>query len=101
PHALEVQPGLQRAAAALRPRATRGVRAAPPRAPRDHDPRPDEPLHPPRAEAGARPLVTGRIGAVADAVLIYADSFRSADRRHAVPLAVPDPILYAESNGSR
>ena len=38
---------------------------------------------------------------MADAVLIYADSFRSADMRHAVPLGVPDPFLYAETNGSR
>jgi Xaa-Pro aminopeptidase len=38
---------------------------------------------------------------VADAVLIYADSFRSADMRQAVPLAVPDPFLYAEQSGSR
>jgi Xaa-Pro aminopeptidase len=38
---------------------------------------------------------------VADAVLIYADSFRSPDMRHAVPLGVPDPFLYAERNGSR
>jgi Xaa-Pro aminopeptidase len=38
---------------------------------------------------------------VAEAVLIYADSFRSADMRHAVPLGVPDPFLYAEANGSR
>jgi Xaa-Pro aminopeptidase len=38
---------------------------------------------------------------VADAVLIYADSFRSADMRQAVPLGVPDPFLYAEQNGSR
>jgi Xaa-Pro aminopeptidase len=34
-------------------------------------------------------------------VLIYSDSIRSADMRHAVPLAVPDPFLYAEANGSR
>jgi Xaa-Pro aminopeptidase len=38
---------------------------------------------------------------VSDAVLIYADSFRSADMRHAVPLGVPDPFLYVEENGSR
>jgi len=38
---------------------------------------------------------------VADALLIYADSFRSADMRHAVPLGVPDPFLFAEQNGSR
>jgi Xaa-Pro aminopeptidase len=34
-------------------------------------------------------------------VLIYADTFRSADMRHAVPLGVPDPILYAEKDGAR
>ena len=38
---------------------------------------------------------------MADAVLIYADCFRSADMRHAVPLGVPDPFLYAEENGTR
>jgi Xaa-Pro aminopeptidase len=37
---------------------------------------------------------------VADA-LIYADSMRSADMRHAVPLAVPDAFLYAEANGAK
>ena len=43
-----------------------------------------------------------RIGsALADGVLIYGDSFRSADLRHAVPLGVPDPFLYAEQNGNR
>ena len=36
-----------------------------------------------------------------EAVLIYADSFRSAEMRHAVPLGVPDPFLYAEENGSK
>ena len=38
---------------------------------------------------------------MADALLIYADSFRSADMRQAVPLGVPDPFLYAEQNGGR
>jgi Xaa-Pro aminopeptidase len=38
---------------------------------------------------------------VTGGVLIYADSFRSADMRHAVPLGVPDPFLYAEQNGTR
>jgi Xaa-Pro aminopeptidase len=38
---------------------------------------------------------------MADGVLIYGDSFRSADMRHAVPLGVPDPFLYAEENGTR
>lgn len=32
-------------------------------------------------------------------LLICADSIRSADMRHAVPLAVPDPFVYAEANG--
>jgi Xaa-Pro aminopeptidase len=45
---------------------------------------------------------TDRIeAAVPDALLICADSIRSADMRHAVPLAVPDPFLYAETNGTR
>lgn len=34
-------------------------------------------------------------------VLIYADSIRSADMRHEIPLAVPDPFLYGERNGTR
>ena len=38
---------------------------------------------------------------MADSVLIYADTFRSADMRNAVPLSVPDPFLYAERNGAR
>jgi Xaa-Pro aminopeptidase len=33
-------------------------------------------------------------------LLICADSIRSADMRHAVPLAVPDPFLYAEAAGA-
>jgi len=37
---------------------------------------------------------------VAD-VLIYADSFRSPEMRHEVPVAVPDPFLYAEHDGRR
>src|SRR5213078_3008752 len=41
-----------------------------------------------------------RIAAVTD-VLIYADTFRSADMRHAIPLGVPDPILYAEAGGAK
>ena len=38
---------------------------------------------------------------MAGPILIYGDSFRSADMRQAVPLGVPDPFLYAESDGSR
>jgi Xaa-Pro aminopeptidase len=37
---------------------------------------------------------------VAD-VLILADSVRSADMRHVVPVAVPDAFLYAETGGRR
>jgi Xaa-Pro aminopeptidase len=32
---------------------------------------------------------------------MYADTFRSPDMRHAVPLGVPDPILYAEKDGAK
>jgi len=35
------------------------------------------------------------------AVLIHADTIRSADMRHAVPVAVPDPFLYVEQDGRR
>lgn len=34
-------------------------------------------------------------------VLIYADTFRSPELRHEVPIGVPDPFLYAEKNGVR
>ena len=33
--------------------------------------------------------------------LIYADTFRSPELRHEVPLGVPDPILYAEKDGNK
>ena len=36
---------------------------------------------------------------MADQVLIYADTLRSPEMRHEVPLAVPDPFLYAERDG--
>lgn len=32
-------------------------------------------------------------------VLIYADTFRSPELRHEVPLGIPDPFLYAERDG--
>jgi len=35
------------------------------------------------------------------AVLICADSTRSPEMRHEVPVAVPDAFLYAEQNGRR
>jgi Xaa-Pro aminopeptidase len=34
-------------------------------------------------------------------VLIYADSLRSPEMRHEVPLGIPDPFLYAEREGER
>jgi Xaa-Pro aminopeptidase len=34
-------------------------------------------------------------------VLIYADTVRSPEMRHEVPVAVPDPFIYAERNGAR
>ncbi len=34
-------------------------------------------------------------------VLIYADSLRSPELRHEVPIAVPDAFLYAEKDGER
>ena len=34
-------------------------------------------------------------------VLIYADSIRSPEMRHEVPISVPDPFLYVERDGSR
>ncbi len=34
-------------------------------------------------------------------VLIYADTFRSPELRHEVPLGVPDPFLYAEKDGKK
>ena len=34
-------------------------------------------------------------------VLIYADTVRSPELRHEIPLSVPDPFLYIERNGSR
>jgi Xaa-Pro aminopeptidase len=34
-------------------------------------------------------------------VLIYADTFRSPELRHEVPLGIPDPFLYAEKDGTK
>jgi Xaa-Pro aminopeptidase len=34
-------------------------------------------------------------------VLIFGDTIRSPELRHEVPLAIPDPFLYAEHDGSR
>ena len=34
-------------------------------------------------------------------LLIYADTLRSPELRHEVPVAIPDPFLYAERNGDR
>ena len=35
------------------------------------------------------------------AVLVFADSIRSPEMRHEMPLPVPDPFLYLEQDGSR
>jgi Xaa-Pro aminopeptidase len=34
-------------------------------------------------------------------VLMYADTFRSPELRHEVPIGIPDPFLYAEQDGVR
>jgi Xaa-Pro aminopeptidase len=34
-------------------------------------------------------------------VMIFADTMRSPEMRHEVPVAVPDPFLYVEHNGSK
>ena len=38
---------------------------------------------------------------MADQVLIYADTERSPELRHELPVAIGDPFLYAERNGTR
>jgi Xaa-Pro aminopeptidase len=38
---------------------------------------------------------------VADQVLIYADTLRSPEMRHEVPVMIPDPFVYLELNGDR
>src|SRR5207249_6191593 len=32
---------------------------------------------------------------------MYADTFRSPELRHEVPIGIPDPFLYAEKDGAR
>ena len=34
-------------------------------------------------------------------VIIFGDTIRSPELRHEVPIAVPDPFVYVERNGSR
>src|SRR4051794_14775580 len=34
-------------------------------------------------------------------VLMYADSYRSPELRHEVPIGIPDPFLYAEQDGTK
>jgi len=34
-------------------------------------------------------------------VLIYADTYRSPELRHEVPIGIPDPFLYAEKDGTK
>jgi Xaa-Pro aminopeptidase len=48
-------------------------------------------------------LVLGTVSSIPRVgdVLIYADSIRSPELRHEIPVPVPDPFLYAERNGRR
>ncbi len=41
------------------------------------------------------------MGSPTDDLLIYGDSERSPDMRHAIPLAIGDPFAYAETGGRR
>jgi Xaa-Pro aminopeptidase len=41
------------------------------------------------------------MAAVAEQVLIFADTERSPELRHELPVAIGDPFLYAETNGKR
>jgi Xaa-Pro aminopeptidase len=53
---------------------------------------------------GTRPAARPRpakIRRVPDQVLIYADTVRSPEMRHEVPVTVPDPFVYLEVNGDR
>src|SRR5947199_3743535 len=34
-------------------------------------------------------------------VLMYADTYRSPELRHEVPIGIPDPFLYAEQDGTK
>src|SRR5436305_1951010 len=34
-------------------------------------------------------------------VLMYADTYRSPELRHEVPIGIPDPFLYAETDGAK
>ena len=44
---------------------------------------------------------TGRMPRRMPDVLIFADSVRSPEMRHEVPVLVPDPFLYVEKDGKR
>src|SRR5438445_12621887 len=44
------------------------------------------------------PLSLDMVRRVPD-VLIYADTYRSPELRHEVPIGIPDPFLYAEKDG--
>lgn len=46
-------------------------------------------------------LEAGVASAAVTDVLIVADTLRSAEMRHEVPVVIPDPFLYLERNGSR
>jgi hypothetical protein len=44
---------------------------------------------------------TYRIVRAVPDVVIFADTVRSPELRHEIPLAIPDPFLYIERNGDR
>jgi len=51
-------------------------------------------------EKGLRPKIRFALSsAVVPDVLVYADTFRSPELRHEVPIGVPDPFLYLEKDG--
>lgn len=50
---------------------------------------------------GATTALCGYDARAVTDVLIRADTTRSPEMRHEVPLAIPDPFLYAEQNGRR
>src|SRR5436309_1659528 len=52
----------------------------------------------PESTYGLQPQVAS--GAVAD-VIIWADTLRSPEMRHEVPVVIPDPFLYLERDGER
>src|SRR5215212_5442327 len=53
-----------------------------------------------RSSASCTRLSLVRVPRVPD-VVMYADTFRSPELRHEVPLGIPDPFLYVEKDARR